>query len=175
MSCLVLFSFCAFLLHSLIMWVTVSSQSPYNLHLLFWCVTSILTLIWLVLMTLCCTAFKRDYFCFLTFPFVNFVHVFSGEICLVSYWKSPYTCYSFLFFCFLIISVLFILELSVLFLMAEISLPLRFSVYSLSLNRCSNAIFSSGKASQTSAWHSVQSQREIRGRKAPGFGWVTFG
>ena len=34
-SCLVLYSFCANLLHSLIMWLLVSSLSPHNLHLLF--------------------------------------------------------------------------------------------------------------------------------------------
>ena len=36
--CLVLYSFCANLLHSLIMWLIVSSLSPHNLHLLFCCV-----------------------------------------------------------------------------------------------------------------------------------------
>ena len=44
-SCLVLYSFCANLLHSLIMWLIVSSLSPHNLHLLFCCVFSILVLI----------------------------------------------------------------------------------------------------------------------------------
>ena len=50
-SCLVLYSFCANLLHSLIMWLMVSSLSPHRLHLLFCCVLSILALIWLVLMS----------------------------------------------------------------------------------------------------------------------------
>ena len=36
--CLVLYSFYANLLHSHIMWLMVSSLSPYNLHLLFCCV-----------------------------------------------------------------------------------------------------------------------------------------
>ena len=36
-SCLVLYSFCANLLHSLIMRLTISSLSPHNLHLLFCC------------------------------------------------------------------------------------------------------------------------------------------
>ena len=44
-SCLVLYSFCANLLHSLIMWLIVSSLSPHNQHLLFCCVLSILALI----------------------------------------------------------------------------------------------------------------------------------
>ena len=43
-SCLVLYSFCANLLHLLVMWSIVSSLSPHNLHLLFCCV-----LIWLSL------------------------------------------------------------------------------------------------------------------------------
>ena len=48
-SCLVLYSFCANLLHLLIMWLTVSSLSPHSLNLLFCYVLSILALIWLVL------------------------------------------------------------------------------------------------------------------------------
>ena len=51
-SCLALYSFCANLLHSLIMWLMVSSLSPHSLHLLFCCVLSILALIWLVLIVL---------------------------------------------------------------------------------------------------------------------------
>ena len=47
--CLVLYSFCANLLHSIIIWLVVSSMSPHSLHLLFCCVLSILALIWLVL------------------------------------------------------------------------------------------------------------------------------
>ena len=56
-SCLVLCSFCANLLHSLIMWLMGSSLSLHSLHLLFCCVLSILALIWLVLTALfyyCC-------------------------------------------------------------------------------------------------------------------------
>ena len=45
-SCLALNSFCANLLHSLIMWLIVSSLSPHSLHLLFCCVLSILALIY---------------------------------------------------------------------------------------------------------------------------------
>ena len=37
-SCLVLYSFFANLLHSLIMWLMVSSLSPHSLHLLFCCI-----------------------------------------------------------------------------------------------------------------------------------------
>ena len=38
-------TFCASLLHSLSMWLMVSSLSPHNLHLLFCCVLSIFALI----------------------------------------------------------------------------------------------------------------------------------
>ena len=53
-SCLALYSRCANLLHSLIIWLMVSSLSPHNLHLLFCCILSILVLIWFVLMALSC-------------------------------------------------------------------------------------------------------------------------
>ena len=59
-SCLVLYSFCANLLPSLIMWLMVSSLSTHSLHLLFCCVLSILALIWLVLMALFCAAVWWD-------------------------------------------------------------------------------------------------------------------
>ena len=51
-SCLTLYFFCANLLHSVIMWLIVSSLSPHSLPLLFCCVLSILALIWFVLMAL---------------------------------------------------------------------------------------------------------------------------
>ena len=59
-SCLALYCFCANLLHSLIMWLIVSSLSPHNLHLLFCWVLSILAFISLVLMTLFCAAIRKD-------------------------------------------------------------------------------------------------------------------
>ena len=59
-SCLALYSFCANLLLSLIMWLIVSSLSPHSLHLLLCCVLSVLALIWLVLMALSCAAIRRD-------------------------------------------------------------------------------------------------------------------
>ena len=67
-SCLALYSFCANLLHSLMMWMIVSSLSPHSLHLLFCCVLSILALIWFVLMTLSCAANRRDSVSLLRFP-----------------------------------------------------------------------------------------------------------
>ena len=43
-SCLVLYTFCTYLLHSLIMWLIVSSLSSHNPHPLFLCVLSIFAL-----------------------------------------------------------------------------------------------------------------------------------
>ena len=68
-SCLVLYSFCVNLMHSLSTWLMVSSLSPHNLHLLFCCVLSILALIWLVLVALFCAAIRRDSVSLLWFPF----------------------------------------------------------------------------------------------------------
>ena len=75
-SCLALYFFCTNLLHSLIMWLIVSSLSPHNLHLLFCCVLSILAFIWLVLMALFCAAIRRDSVSLLRFPFLGQVQVF---------------------------------------------------------------------------------------------------
>ena len=75
-SCLVFYSFCANLLHSLIMWLMVPSASPHNQHLLFCCVLSILALIWLVLMMLLCPAIKRDSVSLWNFPFFSHVYYY---------------------------------------------------------------------------------------------------
>ena len=84
-SCLVLSFFPASLLHSLNMWLIVSSSlSPHNLHLLFWCILSIIVFVWLVLMALFCAAIWRDSVFLLRFPFLSHVHTFSEEIPLVS-------------------------------------------------------------------------------------------
>ena len=86
-SCLVKYYFCVNLQHSLIMWLIVSSLSPYNLHLLFCCVLSLLALIWFVLMALFCAAIRRDLVSLLRFSFLSHVQAFMYEIKL------------FLFFC----------------------------------------------------------------------------
>ena len=74
-SCLALYPRCANLLHSLMIWLIVSSLSPHSLHLLFCCVLSILALIWLVLMALSCAAIRRDSVSLLRFPFLSQVQV----------------------------------------------------------------------------------------------------
>ena len=73
--CLLLYSFCANLLHSLIMWLIVSSLSPHNLHMLFCCILSILVLVWLVLIGFLC-AIWRNSISLLRFPFLSYIHVF---------------------------------------------------------------------------------------------------
>ena len=88
-SCLPLYSFCANLLHSLIMWLIVSSLSPHSLHLLFCCVLSIHALIWLVLMALSCAAIKRDSVSLLKFPFRSQVQVFWCEMLFIRRLKRP--------------------------------------------------------------------------------------
>ena len=88
-SCLVLYSFCANLLHSLIMWLIVSSLSLHSLHLLFCCVLSILALIWFILMALSCAAIRRDSISLLRFPFLNQVQVFWCEMLFIRCLKWP--------------------------------------------------------------------------------------
>ena len=88
-SCLALYSFYASLLHSLIMWLMVSSLSLHSQHLLLCCVLSILALIWLVLMALFCAAIKRDYVSLLLkCPFLSHVQVLSCEILFISRLKN---------------------------------------------------------------------------------------
>ena len=88
-SSLVLYSFCANLLHSLIMGLMILSLSPHNLHLLFCCVLSILGLILLVLIALFCAAIRRDSVSLLRFSFLSRVHIFPYEMLLVSRLKRP--------------------------------------------------------------------------------------
>ena len=132
-SCLALYSFCANLLHSLTMWLMVSSLSPHNLHLLFCCVLSILALIWFVLMALFCAAIRRDSVSLLKFPFLSHVQVLSCEMLFISRLKRPWSCFSSYFF-FLFVVILLSIVLSVLFLMAVIRPLSCFSL--LSSSRC---------------------------------------
>ena len=87
--CLVLYSFCANLLHSLIMWLMVSSLSPHSLHFLFCWVLSILALIGLVLIALFYAAIRRDSVSLLRFPFLSLVQVLSCEMLFISRLKRP--------------------------------------------------------------------------------------
>ena len=96
-SCLALYSFCVSFLHSLIIWLMVSSLSPQSLHLLFCCVLSIFALICLVLMALFCAAIRRDCVSLLKFPFLSHVQVLSCEILFISRLKRPWSCFSSVF------------------------------------------------------------------------------
>ena len=121
----VLYSFCANLQHSLIKWFMVSSLSPHSLYLLFCCFLSIPAFIWLVLMAFFYTIIKRDSVSFLRLPFLSYVHVFWLEMLLISHLKRPWNCFC-SHFCFLVIVVQLVLVLFVLYLVAVISLSLRF-------------------------------------------------
>ena len=79
-SCLLIYTFCASLLHSLIMWLIFSSLSPHNLHLLPCCVLSILVLIWLNLMALFNAAIRRNSVFSWSFPFLD-SSTFSRDRC----------------------------------------------------------------------------------------------
>ena len=83
------YSFCANLLHSLIMWLIISSLSPHSLHLLFCWVLSILALIWLVLLAFSCAAIRRDSVSLLKFPFLCQLQVFWCEMAFISRLKRP--------------------------------------------------------------------------------------
>ena len=87
--CLALYSYGANLLHSLIMWLIVSTLSPHSLHLLSCCVLSILALIWLVLIALSCTAIWRDSVSLLRFSFLSQVQVFRCEMLFIRRLKRP--------------------------------------------------------------------------------------
>ena len=96
-SCLVLYYSYANLLHSLIMWLTLSALSPYDLDFLFCCVLSNFALTSLVLIALLCVAIRKDSVSLLRFPFLSHVQVFSCEILSVCRLKYPYSCFSFSF------------------------------------------------------------------------------
>ena len=94
-SCLALYSFCANLLHSLIMWLIVSSPSPHSLHLPFYWFLSLIALIWLVLMALFCDAIRKDSVSLLRFPFLSLVQVFWCEMAFISRFKWLKCCFFF--------------------------------------------------------------------------------
>ena len=72
-SCLVLYSFCVNLLHSLIKWLIVSTPSPHNIQLRCCCVLSIFASTLLVLMVLFWIAIKRNAVSLLKIPFLSHV------------------------------------------------------------------------------------------------------
>ena len=88
-SYLALNSLCANLLHSLIIWLMVSSLSPHSLHLLFCWVLSILALIWLVLRALSCASIRRDSVSLLKCPYYYYYYIlFAGYLLLLFFVSS---------------------------------------------------------------------------------------
>ena len=89
LSSLVLYSFFANLLHSLIMWLIVSSLSSYNIHLLFCCVLiySRFDVIGSYGVVLCCYS---ERICFaLKASFLSQIQVLSSEMLFISRLKRP--------------------------------------------------------------------------------------
>ena len=97
-TCLVLYYFYSSLLHSLIMWLIVSSLLSHNLHLLF-CQALIFALLELVFMVLFWVTNKRDSVPFLKFSFFYHLQVFSNAIS--SFCRLKCLLNSFSNFCFL--------------------------------------------------------------------------
>ena len=142
-SRLVLYSFCANLLHSLIMGLMVSSLSPHSLHLLFCWVLSILALIWLVLIALFCAAIKRDSVSLLRFPFLSHVRVLSCEMLF----KTPIVLF---FFRFLLHGYCHSVIYRVVNVVSDGCNQSPFVVFYVvfkSLYRCVNAVLDAGKSS----------------------------
>ena len=103
-SCILFF---AKLLHSLIIWITVSSLTPHNLHFLFCFDLSIFALTKFILMVPFYSAINIDSFPPLRFSLRSHVQVISWAISLVCRLKYPYSCFAstfcfqdFLFFLF---------------------------------------------------------------------------
>ena len=142
-SCLALYSFCANLLHSLIMWLMVSSLSPHSLHLLFCCILSIPTLIWLVLMALFCTAIWRDSVSLLKFIFLIHFQVLSCEMLFISRLKRSWSCFP--CFCHSVIYRV----VSIFSDGCNQSSFVFFYVVFKSLYGCVNAVFDAGKSSSS--------------------------
>ena len=131
------------------MLLKVSSLSPHNLHLLFCCILSILTLIWLVLIALFCAAIRSDSISLWRFPFLSHVQVFSCEMSLINRLKHSQSCF---FFPFLFFSYCRSVGLRVVSIVSggcnQSSFAFFYVVFE-SLYRCINAVFNAGKSSST--------------------------
>ena len=136
-SFLVSYSFCVKLLNSLCGW----SFRLHHHHLLFCCVLSIPALIWMVLMASFCAAIRKDTVSLLRFTFVSHVYVFSCEMLLINRLNLPLSCFS-PHFCFLVLAVLLVYELSVLFLVAVISPSPCFAMQSSSRSIVESTLYS---------------------------------
>ena len=126
--CLPFYSFCVCLLYSFIMQLTVSSLSPRNLLLLFFCVLSISALTQLVSLALFYVAIKRNSVFLSWFSFLCHIQVLSLVISSRCRLKYPYSC-SYFHFCnlvFIISLFVLVLPLPLLLIAAAINLSLLF-------------------------------------------------
>ena len=87
---------------------------------LFYCVSLIFALKYLILMTLICHTIRKTSISLLRFLFRNHIHGFSSEVSSVCRLKYSYSCFS-SHFGFLVIA-LFVFEFSMLFLVTVIRL-----------------------------------------------------
>ena len=88
--------FCVYLLHSLIMWLIISSLSPYNLHLLFCCALSLIILVFLAMF---CVANRRSSVSLLKFPFLSHVKFSRMRFLMSVAWNIPTVVFHPIFFC----------------------------------------------------------------------------
>ena len=146
-SCLALYSFYANLLHSLIIWLMVSTLSL-CLHLLFCCHLSILTLIWLVLIVLFCAAIKWDSVSLLKFLFLSHVQGLSCEMLFSSCSKVPCSCFPSHFFLSFCHSVIYRVVSIVSDGRSQSSFVFFYVIFE-SLYGCVNAVFDAGKSTST--------------------------
>ena len=104
--------------------LVVSSLSPHNLHLLFYCVIySCFDMIGSYSIVSCC--YQETFSFSLEVSLLSHINVFLCDISFISGLKRPQSCFSF-HFCFLFFVGLLVLMLSVWFLEAVISLRSRF-------------------------------------------------
>ena len=148
MSSLILF--CTNFLHSLIMWLIISSLSSHNQHLIFCCVSSILALRWLVLLW---AALRRNSVSLLKFPFLSHVHVFLGEISLDSRLKSSKSCFSSHFYFSDYFRSIGTCVVSIVSGGCDQFSSAHFYVVFESVYRCVNPVFNAGKSSSSFSWH----------------------
>ena len=120
-SCTVLYSLCANLLHLLIIFRLYCHiiYICYFVRLVYFCFPIVSPY------DVFCAAIRRDSVSHLSFLFLCYVQVFLCEISLVCRLKYPYSSFS-SHFCFLVTFLQLMLVLSVLFLVAVISLASRF-------------------------------------------------
>ena len=122
----------------------VSPLSPHNRHLLFCCLLSILSLIWLFLMALFCAAIRRDSVSLLKFPFLSYVLVLLFEMLFMSRLNAiELFFFPFLFpsYCHRVVSIVsggYNLSCLVLFYVVLVS-----------LYRCVNVVFNAGNFSSS--------------------------